>query len=610
MKTIIYQSYRTEDVPGWISHCMESVRKWADTNKFDYRFIDDELFSYVPDWYREKVDRQINLVSDLARLNLARKYLDEGYDRTIWIDADIIIFHPEHFHISIANGYGFCHEVFTKISPEGEITNFIHVNNAITVFEKNNKFLDFYIYSCEQIVRNKKELTHTSVGTQFLTATHHFLCNQTMRNMGLLSPLIMNSIAGKKKHLMEMYMKAFGSRMFAANLCASYRNRNVQGISMVDDIYETVISQLNETKGDILNHFLPSASRDSHIIPVTERSARIMHSSSSPPLVSVITPTYNRAGFLQEAIESVLDQTFGHWEMIIVSDGSTDNTAEIVKNYSARDARIRFCEQENQGISIARNNAITKAEGKYLAFLDSDDIYFPNALEDLVKAIRESPPEVKLVYGRFEIFTASGDCGKLIDAAPPMPRPKLYFQFLLSGGNPILPSASIAEKASIVKVGMFKGACASCEDRELWTRLIKQYDIAKVDSTIVRYRRHDNQMTKKRELRRYYMDLGSLQLFKSLSFQELFPLARNDFDLAVQLDSLAKMMLSRRIAGLETGRGHTTDDTALYILKLAQTKHYRKKRERFIKKLEEDIPVYLKTKFNSTMRIPPEELVL
>ena len=96
--------------------------------------------------------------------------------------------------------------------------------------------------------------------------------------------------------------------------------------------------------------------------------------------VSIIMPTYNSSRWISDSIQSVLDQYYEQWELLIVDDGSTDNTKNIVKDF-LNDKRIKYYYQENYGPATARNIGISKASGKYLAFLDSDDIWKPNKLE-------------------------------------------------------------------------------------------------------------------------------------------------------------------------------------------------------------------------------------
>lgn len=314
-----------------------------------------------------------------------------------------------------------------------------------------------------------------------------------------------------------------------------------------------------------------------------------------PELISIITPAFNRAALLAQTIDSVLAQTDSDWQMIIVDDGSTDHTRECVRGYADRDERIIYLHQKNQGAAAARNRAIREASGKYLAFLDSDDCYFPGALQHLRAAVRKAPLKTKLVYGDFVIIGEDGAGRRPIVATPPQPRPQLYFQFLLSGGNPIVPSATIVEKEAVAEVGMFDATLPVAEDTALWTRLILKYDIKKVNAQIVKYRRHGTQLTKQSGLRRYCRDLVVFRFFNSLKPHELFPAADSGYRLANELDSLARAMLGRRV---------TTFDSALHILKIAQRKHYQPERARFIRRLEKRIPELLAEEYRSHLRIP------
>ena len=89
---IVYQSYRDEDVPPWIETCLASVRAWSEANAWDYRMFHDEALDLVPDWFRRKAEGRLPVVSDLARLLLARDLLATGYRRVVWVDADVLLF--------------------------------------------------------------------------------------------------------------------------------------------------------------------------------------------------------------------------------------------------------------------------------------------------------------------------------------------------------------------------------------------------------------------------------------------------------------------------------------------------------------------------------------
>lgn len=118
-------------------------------------------------------------------------------------------------------------------------------------------------------------------------------------------------------------------------------------------------------------------------------------------LVSVIIPCYNSERYIVQSIESVIMQTFQQWEMIIVDDCSTDNSADIIKKYEAKDFRIRYLKtnEPSGSPSIPRNIGIREARGRYIAFLDSDDIWLPKKLEEQLKFIDQ--PNVAMVFSNF-----------------------------------------------------------------------------------------------------------------------------------------------------------------------------------------------------------------
>lgn len=125
------------------------------------------------------------------------------------------------------------------------------------------------------------------------------------------------------------------------------------------------------------------------------------------PQVSVIMPAYNVEPYIEEAISSVLHQSFDDFELIIVNDGSTDNTGKIIREFVEKDERIIFIDKENEGVSVARNTAMEKAQGEYLALLDSDDYWHEDFLNVMIKEA-EKNPDAGLFYVKPEMFFAGG----------------------------------------------------------------------------------------------------------------------------------------------------------------------------------------------------------
>lgn len=124
-------------------------------------------------------------------------------------------------------------------------------------------------------------------------------------------------------------------------------------------------------------------------------------------LVSIITPSYNSSAFIRQTIEGVLAQTYPHWELLITDDCSTDDSVEIIKGYCQQDARIKLFELEkNSGAGICRNNSIKNAQGRYIAFCDSDDVWMPQKLEKQLKFMKEK--NCALAYSSYMITDENG----------------------------------------------------------------------------------------------------------------------------------------------------------------------------------------------------------
>lgn len=200
------------------------------------------------------------------------------------------------------------------------------------------------------------------------------------------------------------------------------------------------------------------------------------------PKVSVIIPTYNRAESLPRAIQSVLNQTFQDFEIIVVDDGSTDNTKDIIKEFQEQDKRVKYIKHDkNKGAAAARNTGIKVAKGKFIAFQDSDDEWLPKKLEKQMEAFDNASSKVGVVYTGFwsiegnvkqyslhkEILHKEGD---------------IHTQILQ--GNFIGTPAAVVKKACFKKVGMFDERLHRLIDWELWIRVSKYFDFKFIDEPL------------------------------------------------------------------------------------------------------------------------------
>ena len=206
-------------------------------------------------------------------------------------------------------------------------------------------------------------------------------------------------------------------------------------------------------------------------------------------LVSVVIPAFNQSRFLEEAVRSVFDQTLDDFEIIVVDDGSTDDTAQ--RAAAIRDPRFRYVYQENQGLSAARNTGIRASQSRYLSFLDSDDLFEPNKLELLVGAL-EDQPAAGLAAGQAVPIDSSGNpVGRMFDT-PPSDDPA---ELLL--GNPLHVGSVLLRKEWQERVGFFDETLRSYEDWDMWLRLAcAGCRFVWIPEPVSRYRFHREQMTR------------------------------------------------------------------------------------------------------------------
>jgi glycosyltransferase involved in cell wall biosynthesis len=199
------------------------------------------------------------------------------------------------------------------------------------------------------------------------------------------------------------------------------------------------------------------------------------------PKVSVIIPTYNRAEFLRNSVSSVLEQTFKDFELIISDDASSDKTKEYVEGLS--DPRVRYiCNETNQGVAAARNNAFTISKGRYIAFLDDDDQWLPGKLEKQLRIIEKSPGSVRGVYTG--VFTIDLDSNKRTSVSVPKYRGNILNEILPE--NFLITSSILLDKVCIEKVGLFDTKFKSTSDFDMWLRIAEEFEFDYVPEPLVR----------------------------------------------------------------------------------------------------------------------------
>jgi len=221
------------------------------------------------------------------------------------------------------------------------------------------------------------------------------------------------------------------------------------------------------------------------------------------PKVSVIIPTYNRADFICDAIDSVLAQTYKDYEIIVVDDGSTDNTKEVLKKY---DGKIRYFYKENMGVSAARNKGIKEAKGEYIAFLDSDDIWLTNNLETLINAIITSG--VFVVTSTVKTIDVHGN----ILGIKPLLRKGFSIEDKFYNMSYIPPSSVLLRREVFDKAGLFDEAIKAAEDIDMWIRVSANFKVVRIDEPLALCRVHSNNLSKNEK----QTIMGHIQYWKKI----------------------------------------------------------------------------------------------
>ena len=207
--------------------------------------------------------------------------------------------------------------------------------------------------------------------------------------------------------------------------------------------------------------------------------------------VSVIIPVYNASRFIRQTIESVLSQTYKNLELIIVDDGSTDDSPEIIKSF--KDSRIVFIRQKNKGVSAARNTAVAASSGKFIALLDHDDIWFPEKLEKQIPLF-EKNPETGLVYSDIGYIDADGkQVSWMLKQFEPHRGYVLKELFL----NDFIPCLTAVFRRDVLKkTGLFNEKYRFAEEYDLFLRIARYYQVDFVDEVLACYRVHETNLSR------------------------------------------------------------------------------------------------------------------
>ncbi len=242
--------------------------------------------------------------------------------------------------------------------------------------------------------------------------------------------------------------------------------------------------------------------------------------AAAGPIVSIITPTFNRARFIGQAVESVLAQTIGDYELLIIDDGSTDNTAEVVAPFLG-DHRIQYQVQRNLGQSVARNKGLKAARGEFICFLDSDDAWVPDKLEYQL-AVMDHNPEVDIVHGDEIIIDEQGH--EL--SRENIRRYSGIISRQLLADNSVSINTAMVRRHCFDALGGFNTGYGVADDYELWLRFSTRYKFLYVPSYFGYYRVMSDQISSDKD-RRFRANEQIIQEFLAANPGALSPRERH-----------------------------------------------------------------------------------
>jgi len=267
------------------------------------------------------------------------------------------------------------------------------------------------------------------------------------------------------------------------------------------------------------------------------------------PLVSVIIPAYNQERFIGEAIESILSQSMRDFEILVIDDGSRDRTKGVVLAF--RD-KVRYFFQPNKGAGAARNAGLERAKGRFIAFLDADDMWLPGKLE-LQLDVMESSPEVGVAYGAIIVMYENSWRHERVIRSPH----ELSLEEMLLE-NPVHTSTVLIRREWFETAGVFDESLIRCQDWEMWFRLrIQGCQFRYIDEVLAKVRFHDSNSTRDHESVKRSMFL----LLDRVSNHPKLPTELRSKDFRRKLESMTYYELSK-----ESLRSGTTFQVLLFLM--------------------------------------------
>ena len=243
--TLVIQSHSLPISVAWIQTCIDSVKSWSEQHEYKYKFIDDELFDFIPSNVLEKTQKQRVIATDLARLKVLQWYLNNGYEMVIWCDADFVIFNQQKFNIP-DESYALGREVWIQENskhPE-KLSAYVKVHNAFMMYRQGNVFLDFYADTAERLIlQNTGTMSPQYIGPKLLSALHNIIQCPVYESAGMLSPHVLQDLAKGNGEALTLFREASRYPIYAANVCNSLYKRGEYSTKDIEACLQVLINR-------------------------------------------------------------------------------------------------------------------------------------------------------------------------------------------------------------------------------------------------------------------------------------------------------------------------------------------------------------------------------
>ncbi len=266
--TIVIQTFRNHTIPAWIRRCLDSVQKWARFHGHDYSLAGDEFYDLCGPEYLARGRKNPQAITNLARLVATRQRLDAGYQRVIWMDADMFVFDPAKLVFdfsteSLTTGYAFGREVWIWRGPADVLCAGPPLaHNAATFFTSDAVDLDMVITLIRHIDATRQIVSNYQIGVRLIRGLQQSLRFPTFSHVGMFSPVLLRALAERDEKALQFYGQAYLYPAFAGNLCLSLQDE------VTEDVLWRAMDHLEAGTGEAINKY--ATETGVHLVPCSD----------------------------------------------------------------------------------------------------------------------------------------------------------------------------------------------------------------------------------------------------------------------------------------------------------------------------------------------------